>query len=224
MSPCVENGPDGTYVPGQWLRYPGEPTHVDHRTKEHAWHNSQTCTREWCGATPADADAPDRPLGLPAGATFRRDLAGDVVMEWPGLFGGSNVQLLEQWIRDNCPPGTTYDVMEAGTPDGVVSIITVRLECERTMKYDEPLFAEFDPAIKPAAPRVFHLVRYDDVSFVSGTGIVAQGMQARDGAVALRWCVPGLPATWNLFDSIEDMLLLNGHKGRTVVKWADGRD
>lgn len=81
--------------------------------------------------------------------------------------------------------------------------------------------AEFDPYIPPAMPRVFSLVRYDDVSDVSGTGIVAQGIQARDGAIAMRWCVPTLPATWNLFDSIEDVLLLNGHSGRTVVKWAD---
>lgn len=83
--------------------------------------------------------------------------------------------------------------------------------------------AEADPEVAPAAPRVFHLVRYDDVSGVSGTGIVAQGMQARDGAIALRWCVPGMPASWNLYESLEDMLRVVGHQGRTVVKWADGR-
>lgn len=82
--------------------------------------------------------------------------------------------------------------------------------------------ATADPDVPPATPRVFHLVRYDDVSDVSGTGIVAQGCQFRDGHIALRWCVPTLPATWNLFDSIDDLLLLNGHQGRTVVKWVDG--
>lgn len=94
----------------------------------------------------------------------------------------------------------------------------LRIADENAAKMD---LAEFDPYFPPAMPRVFSLVRYDDVSDVSGTGIVAQGMQARDGTIAMRWCVPTLPATWNLFDTIEDVLLLNGHSGRTVVKWAD---
>jgi hypothetical protein len=84
--------------------------------------------------------------------------------------------------------------------------------------------AEFDPYFPPACGRLFRLVRYDDPSGVSGCGVVGQGFQAPDGAVAMRWCVPTLPATWNLFDSIEDLQLLNGHNGRTVVKWVDADD
>jgi hypothetical protein len=84
--------------------------------------------------------------------------------------------------------------------------------------------AEVDPDVPPVAGRLFHLVRYCDPSGVSGTGIVGNGVEMPDGAVALRWCVPTLPATWNLFESMADLLLLNGHKGQTVVKWVDGRD
>jgi hypothetical protein len=75
-----------------------------------------------------------------------------------------------------------------------------------------------------AAPRPFHLVRYDDVSDVSGTGIVAQGVQFRDGQIALQWCCPGLPTSVAIWASIEDILVVHGHQGRTVVKWADGGD
>lgn len=81
-----------------------------------------------------------------------------------------------------------------------------------------------DPGALPAEPRVFNLVRYDDVSGISGTGIVAQGVQFRDGQVAVQWCCPGLPRSCAVWDSLEDMLVIHGHRGRTVVKWADGRD
>ena len=82
--------------------------------------------------------------------------------------------------------------------------------------------AEVDPAAEPAHPRLFDLVRYHDPSGVSGMGIVAQGMQTRDGAVSLRWCVPGMPSTWGLFDSVEDLIQLHGHNGLTVVRFLDG--
>lgn len=80
------------------------------------------------------------------------------------------------------------------------------------------------PLVEPAMPRVFSLVRYDDVSEVSGTGIVAQGVQYRDGQVSMQWCCPGLPSSVAVWGSIEDVLTIHGHRGRTVVKWGDGRD
>ena len=78
--------------------------------------------------------------------------------------------------------------------------------------------------VTAAMPRVFSVVRYDDVSGVSGTGIVAQGVQFRDGQVVLQWCCPGLPGSVAVWASIEDVLTIHGHRGRTVIKWADGRD
>lgn len=154
---------------------------------------------------------------LPDGAQFYRNCDGDVFMRWPHEDGqGVYLQALRGWIDENCPPGTGATIeaiRSADSPD--LEIISVILE------FPDLELAEVDPDARPAAPRVFHLVRYDDVSGVSGTGIVGQGMQARDGAVALRWCVPGMPAAWNLYESIDDLLLVAGHNGRTVVKWAD---
>jgi hypothetical protein len=65
------------------------------------------------------------------------------------------------------------------------------------------------------------LVRYDDPSGVSGTGIVAQGVQFRDGQVAVQWCCPDLPRSCAVWESVEDMLRVHGHGGRTVIKWVD---
>lgn len=71
-------------------------------------------------------------------------------------------------------------------------------------------------------PRTFDLVRFHDVSGVSGEGIVAQGVQFTDGQVALQWPQPGRSvAVW---DSVDALLSIHGHNGLTVVRFHDGDD
>lgn len=71
-------------------------------------------------------------------------------------------------------------------------------------------------------PRTFDLVRFHDVSGVSGEGIVAQGVQFPDGQVALQWPKPGRSvAVW---DSVVTLLKVHGHNGLTVVRFHDGDD
>lgn len=71
-------------------------------------------------------------------------------------------------------------------------------------------------------PRTFDLVRFHDVSGVSGEGIVAQGVQFADGQVALQWPKPGRSvAVW---DSVDALLGVHGHNGLTVVRFHDGED
>lgn len=72
-----------------------------------------------------------------------------------------------------------------------------------------------------AQPRTFDLVRYVDVSDVSGTGIIAQGTQFRDGQTVVQWCVPNMPRTVQVWDSLDDVLRIHGHNGATVVKFHD---
>jgi hypothetical protein len=67
--------------------------------------------------------------------------------------------------------------------------------------------------------RRFYLVRYADLSGVSGTGIVAHGVEFGDGAVALRWISPR-PST-SIWESVDDMIAVHGHAGSTVVHWLD---
>jgi len=71
-------------------------------------------------------------------------------------------------------------------------------------------------------PRTFDLVRYHDVSGVSGEGIVAQGVQFADGSVAVRWHGEH-PAT-AVWGSVESMLAIHGHNGLTVARFHDGDD
>lgn len=66
--------------------------------------------------------------------------------------------------------------------------------------------------------RLFHLVRNEDESGVSGTGTVAEGVQFTDGACALRWLT--FITSTAFYNSVEDLIAIHGHGGgRTLVEW-----
>ena len=69
--------------------------------------------------------------------------------------------------------------------------------------------------------RRFQLHRSEDVSKISGTGIVAEGCQFADGAVSWRWCVPGKTPTWGLAPNIDEFISNHGHDGKSKVVWID---
>ena len=67
--------------------------------------------------------------------------------------------------------------------------------------------------------RRFVLWRHEDVSGVSGTGMVAEGVEFSDGRVVLRW--RGSHPSFTLFKSVQDLVAVHGHQGRTEVQWVD---
>jgi hypothetical protein len=76
-----------------------------------------------------------------------------------------------------------------------------------------------DPAV---LPRRFLLNRWADDTGVSGTGLVACGVQFPDGVVALRWRGPhASTAIWSGIDSVR---AIHGHDGRTEVVWLDNQN
>jgi hypothetical protein len=70
--------------------------------------------------------------------------------------------------------------------------------------------------------RRFYLKRFADVSGISGTGVVAEGCVFSNKRCTLSW----LPVTvsFEMFDSIEDLLKIHGHNGSTVVEFIDTDD
>ncbi|MFF4369664.1 hypothetical protein [Streptomyces sp. NPDC001594] len=66
-------------------------------------------------------------------------------------------------------------------------------------------------------PRRFHLLRHTDISGVSGTGIVADGILWPDGTASLRWRGER-PSTVH-WDRIADTQAVHGHKGATEIVW-----
>lgn len=67
--------------------------------------------------------------------------------------------------------------------------------------------------------RRFELIRHVDVSGVSGTGPVAEGVEFSDQSIAVRW--PSATPCTAVFDRIEHVMAVHGPHGKTVVRWLD---
>lgn len=68
-------------------------------------------------------------------------------------------------------------------------------------------------------PCRFYLKRTEDVSGVSGIGIVAEGCIFQNKRCVLSW----LPVTtsFEMFDCVEDLLKIHGHEGKTTIQYID---
>lgn len=66
-------------------------------------------------------------------------------------------------------------------------------------------------------PRLFVLVRDEDVSGVSGTGIVAEGVEFSSGTVALKWTSDWPTSVVFHERGIESVRAIHGHAGRTRI-------
>jgi len=67
----------------------------------------------------------------------------------------------------------------------------------------------------------FFLRRDEDESGVSGTGLVAHGVEFPDGTVVLHWCVLGVPSGTTTYPNIGAVRKVHGHNGKTQVVWFD---
>lgn len=68
-------------------------------------------------------------------------------------------------------------------------------------------------------PRLFVLYRHVDLSNVSGTGVVAEGVVWSDGRVSLHW--PGPYPSTVAWDNTEGVIAIHGHSGATELRWID---
>ncbi len=67
--------------------------------------------------------------------------------------------------------------------------------------------------------RRFYLDRHTDASGVSGIGRVAEGVVFERGEVVLWWLTSH--RTMGMYASIDEMVEIHGHQGKTVVTWVD---
>lgn len=75
-------------------------------------------------------------------------------------------------------------------------------------------------------PRAFALVRPHDITGISGTGLVMQGVVFSDGRVAARWVTEGRPRStvlWDDFASWYDVHVAPHPENESVVLFEDGR-
>ena len=69
------------------------------------------------------------------------------------------------------------------------------------------------------ALRTFSLLRKEDISGVSGTGTIAEGVVFHDGQVVLSWF--GRFHTIEVCPTIDTVIALHGHNGSTFIQWDD---
>lgn len=70
--------------------------------------------------------------------------------------------------------------------------------------------------------RRFELHRDEDVTGVSGTGLVAEGIVCTDGVAVFRWLTEW-PASVVFHDrGLEAVEHVHGHGGKTRIVWLDG--
>lgn len=67
--------------------------------------------------------------------------------------------------------------------------------------------------------RRFMLVRDRDPSGVSGTGVVAEGVEFSSGWVVVHW--PSSTPSTATYVSVDDVRRVHGHHGSTRVRWVD---
>jgi hypothetical protein len=67
--------------------------------------------------------------------------------------------------------------------------------------------------------RRFVLQRNEDVSGVSGTGIVAEGVEFSDGTVVIRWLSDHRSTV--IWPDLHHVEVIHGHDGRTVIEFLD---
>lgn len=69
--------------------------------------------------------------------------------------------------------------------------------------------------------RRFQLVRHEDITGISGTGIVAEGVEFSDGSVALRWTAEWPTSVVFHERGMESVEHVHGHGGSTEIVWLD---
>lgn len=67
--------------------------------------------------------------------------------------------------------------------------------------------------------RRFVLIRSEDVTGISGIGMVAEGVQFHDGKCVMAW--RSKHRSISVYTSIEDLEAIHGHNGQTIVSWLD---
>jgi len=67
--------------------------------------------------------------------------------------------------------------------------------------------------------RRFLLLRHTDTSQISGTGIIAQGVQFHDGTCVLNWLTKH--HSLGIYPSIQELESIHGHNGGTEVIFVD---
>jgi hypothetical protein len=69
--------------------------------------------------------------------------------------------------------------------------------------------------------RRFELHRDEDITGISGVGIVAEGVEFTDGVVCLRWLSEWPSSVVHYDRGMQSVVAVHGHSGSTRIEWLD---
>lgn len=81
-----------------------------------------------------------------------------------------------------------------------------------------PTAKELNP-LTASRVRTFVLQRNDDETGISGTGVVAEGVEFSTGWCALSWMTSAHSV--GIYPNIKELERIRGHNGRAVVVWSE---
>ncbi len=67
--------------------------------------------------------------------------------------------------------------------------------------------------------KTFELHRDQDITGISGTGVVAEGVEFSDGTVSIRWLSGEFHSTVHWDQGMTAVKAIHGHGGATRVVW-----
>lgn len=70
--------------------------------------------------------------------------------------------------------------------------------------------------------RRFYVKRTEDVSGVSGTGRVAEGIEFTDGTCVIKWL--STKSSIGIYDNDKVLVGIHGHEGKTTIEFVDEVD
>jgi hypothetical protein len=79
-----------------------------------------------------------------------------------------------------------------------------------------------DPvSIQPivSSMRAFHFLRLEDESGISGTGIVAEGVEFTNGKVVVNWLTKHRSLA--IYENMKEVEAVHGHNGKTKIVYHD---
>lgn len=65
--------------------------------------------------------------------------------------------------------------------------------------------------------RNFLLYRIEDETNISGTGVVAEGVEFFNGQCVLQWLTE--PGSIGVYNNLSELMVIHGHNGKTKPVW-----
>lgn len=67
--------------------------------------------------------------------------------------------------------------------------------------------------------KTFYLLRHEDMSGLSGTGVVAVGAIFPNGRIVFQWTT--YRSSMEIYDSVDNLVEIHGHNGKTEIIYGD---